>query len=81
MSKLKESDFPLLDVLKYFTYLDALREIGETNMFGAGPYLQRGFPELDKTESRQVLMAWADTFDGKTDAEDRAYTALGKNDE
>lgn len=27
-------------------YLDELRESGETNMFGAGPYLDAQFPEL-----------------------------------
>lgn len=42
-------------------YLDELRESGETNMYGAGPYLIKDFsvnPEI----ARQVLMYWMETF-------------------
>ena len=28
----------------YFDYLEGLRQSGETNMYGATPYLQRKFP-------------------------------------
>ena len=35
---------------EHLEYLDHLRESGETNMFGAGPYLQRDFPKLSKSE-------------------------------
>lgn len=31
---------------KYFDYLERLRQSGETNMYGAAPYLQEEFPEL-----------------------------------
>lgn len=41
----------------YFEYLDELRLSGETNMFGAGEYLQREFG-LDRREARDVLMKW-----------------------
>lgn len=45
---------------KYFTYLEQLRDSGETNMYGALPYLQREFPELrfDNKRAREILLAW-----------------------
>jgi hypothetical protein len=50
-----------LELLEYFEYLDILRESGETNMFGAGPYLQEEFA-LTRCEARQVLSEWMQTF-------------------
>jgi hypothetical protein len=41
----------------YIIFLDALRASGETNMFGAGPYLREKFG-LSRDESHQVLSAW-----------------------
>ena len=41
----------------YFEYLDALRESGVTNMFGAGAYLEDEFG-LTRFEARAVLMEW-----------------------
>ena len=46
---------------EYFEYLDALRESGVTNMFGAGSYLQEAFG-LDRYEARDILMKWMQTF-------------------
>jgi hypothetical protein len=48
---------------KYFIYLDALRESGETNMFAAVPYLKKEFAEL-KTDKQaaKVLAEWMNTF-------------------
>jgi hypothetical protein len=45
---------------KYFAFLDDLRESGETNMFGAVPYLQQAFPELagDRARAKRILKAW-----------------------
>ena len=40
-----------------FTYLDMLRKTGETNMMGAGIYLQGGF-HLSKKEAQTYLLAW-----------------------
>lgn len=48
---------------KQLEYLDTLRESGETNMFGAGPYLMDEFPELSKRDARDVLMYWMRTFE------------------
>lgn len=43
------------------TFLDELRESGETNMFGASPYLQEEFG-LDKHEARAILSEWMASF-------------------
>ena len=40
-----------------FTYLEGLRQSGVTNMFGAGPYLEREFG-LDRDEANEVLLDW-----------------------
>jgi hypothetical protein len=42
---------------EYFEYLNELRQSGETNMFGAGEYLQEEFG-LDRREARVILMEW-----------------------
>ena len=49
---------------KYFDYLEQLRESGETNMWGAVPYLQREFPELgvDKARAREIHSAWMKSY-------------------
>ena len=53
-------DLPMQD---YFDFLEDLRESGETNMFGAAPYLRREWPELSRTEARDVLKAWMESYD------------------
>ncbi len=52
---------------KYFDYLDRLRQSGETNMFGAVPYLQKQFFELalDRKKAAQILQAWMDSHRDK----------------
>lgn len=49
---------------KYFDYLEQLRQSGETNMFGAVPYLQQKFPELsrDPEQASKLLKEWMFTF-------------------
>lgn len=42
-------------------FLNDLRESGETNMFGASPYLQEEFG-LDKHEARSILAQWMKAF-------------------
>jgi len=42
---------------EYFEFLDNLRDSGETNMFGAAPYLQEEFG-LDRHEARDILKQW-----------------------
>ena len=42
-------------------YLDTLRESGETNMLGAGAYLERRF-QVNKRTAREWLKHWMYTF-------------------
>lgn len=49
--------------LEVFEYLDALREAGTTNMYGAGPYLQEEFG-LGRKEARELLRKWMKRFSG-----------------
>lgn len=46
---------------QYFDYLIQLRDSGVTNMFGAGPYLEREFG-LTKYEAREILSKWMNSF-------------------
>lgn len=48
----------LEDCGTYFDFLDALRESGATNMFGAAPYLAAEFPELSKNHAQTILSGW-----------------------
>jgi hypothetical protein len=43
------------------TFLDALRDSGVTNMFGAAPYLQKEFG-IDQKSAREVLANWMQSF-------------------
>ena len=49
--------------------LERLRQSGETNMYGAAPYLQAEFPELryDRNKAGDILLAWIRTFDKRED--------------
>ena len=51
-------------MMKYFEYLDRLRESGVTNMFGAVPYLQQKFPELsfDRAQAVYILRQWMASY-------------------
>ncbi len=45
-----------------FTYLNELRESGDTNMLGARPYIMAEFTELAASEAKNMLMLWMDNF-------------------
>ncbi len=47
---------------EHLEFLDELRESGETNMFGARPYLMRAFPGLTKNEAAEVTQYWMNSF-------------------
>ena len=51
-----------IDKEEVFEYLTNLRDSGETNMFGAGPYVQREFG-VEKIEARSLVMEWMKSFD------------------
>lgn len=50
-----------MDKEAVFEYLDALRESGTINMFGAGPYVQEAFG-LDRRDARDLVIEWMETF-------------------
>ena len=42
---------------KVFEYLDFLRDSGETNMYGAAPYIVMEF-DIPTKQARKLLMKW-----------------------
>jgi hypothetical protein len=46
---------------EYFEYLEMLRESGETNMFGAGVYLQKAFG-LSRYDAKDVVLEWMQNY-------------------
>ena len=46
-----------LDKEDVFLYLDALRDSGQINMFGARPHIQANF-NLEKKEAGELLEKW-----------------------
>lgn len=46
---------------EHLRFLDALRESGQTNMFGAAPYIAEMF-EVPMNQARQILTYWMRTF-------------------
>ena len=69
MATPETKEAPAIVEHEHLIYLDALRESGETNMFGAGAYLQAHFG-FDKHEARDVLGYWMDTFSDRHPPED-----------
>ena len=59
---------------KYFSYLDELREEGETNMFGAPSHLVAMFG-MSRTEAMEVTYAWMKTFGDERTVEERVARA------
>jgi hypothetical protein len=45
-----------------FAYLNDLRESGETNMFGASPYVERKF-KIPSREAISLVTMWMNNFD------------------
>lgn len=45
----------------HLTYLDDLRESGETNMYGAAPYVQEEFG-VSRDAARSILSYWMATY-------------------
>lgn len=52
---------PAIVTDEHLTYLDDLRESGETNMFGARPYVQREFG-VSSREAQTILGYWMKSF-------------------
>lgn len=45
-----------------FQFLDALRRLGQTNMFGATPYIMLAYPKLNEEQAKYLLKEWMKTF-------------------
>jgi hypothetical protein len=50
----------MADKIRVFDYLEALRESGITNMFGAAPYIERVF-DVSRKEAVSLLIEWMET--------------------
>jgi hypothetical protein len=49
------------DEQEVLEYLNDLRDSGDTNMFGASPYVQQRFG-LSRNESRKLVTLWMNNF-------------------
>lgn len=47
----------------YYDFLEQLRKSGITNMYGASPYLQEAFDELDRAQANLILATWMMNYD------------------
>ena len=69
---------PVNMTTEHLEYLDDLRESGDTNMFGARPYLLSEFPDLDEKEAGRIVSYWMKTFGNRvkelTDVTDACTT-------
>lgn len=50
---------------KVFKFLNELCSSGETNMYGAIPYLTKAFPELGEDEAIDLLYTWMKNFNNE----------------
>ena len=58
---MSESKRPDIVTDAHLEYLDELRESGETNMFGAGEYVENEFG-LNRKDAKEILMYWMSSF-------------------
>lgn len=55
---------------KYYMFLENLRKSGVTNMFGAAPYLEAVFEELDHKKACEILGNWMNNY---SEISDKCY--------
>lgn len=48
--------------LEYYEFFEALRKSGETNMFGASPYLS-AYYGMSSREAIEILTEWMENYD------------------
>jgi hypothetical protein len=66
------------EFIKYFVYLDQLRDSGITNMYAAGKYLEKEFA-IGKPAASKILITWMETFDPNIMPEVRAATYISEH--
>lgn len=49
--------------LDYYADLEAIRESGICNMWGANLYLKEMNPELSDKEAKEILLTWIENYD------------------
>ena len=49
--------------LDYYADLEAIRESGICNMWGASIYLKEMNPELSDKEAKEILLTWIENYD------------------
>ena len=62
----------MVEKIEAYTYLDNLRESGETNMFGAGTYVESEFG-ISKNEARELLTGWMEAYGKTWDGENHKF--------
>ena len=60
-ARAEELELPVEDLQEFYDFLDALRKTGDTNMYGAGSYLETAF-DMGRRMARKVLSAWMKDF-------------------
>ena len=75
--KTEEKPRPEFVTDEHLRFLDALRESGQTNMFGAAPYIADLF-EIPMQQARKILTYWMRTF---TTRKQKGKTSNGEGEE
>ena len=75
--KTEEEPRPEFVTDEHLRFLDALRESGQTNMFGAAPYIADLF-EIPMQQARKILTYWMRTF---TTRKQKGKTSNGEGEE
>ena len=49
--------------IEYYYALEAIRQIGIVNMWGAAPYLKECYPDISEQKSTDILLSWIANYD------------------
>ncbi len=58
------------ELIDYYYFLDALRESGATNMYGATPYLADEY-DMSEKYAKKILVKWMTSYDPDKTPEER----------
>lgn len=61
MTETKPLERPAIVTEEHLRFLDALRESGKTNMFGAAPFVQKRF-KCSTEDARTITIYWMESF-------------------